>query len=222
MPVANRTPHDMLEEKAAKSVTDLIDRVHRLAIEKAHQVQLPTYARDAITRIDRKYFRSRKLLVFGPPRFHPEMQAFLPTLLLSDACDHRRLRDKLEDYAKYLTTSYAWVWCTSPVTMPMRLQAKDLLLREGESEFGETPLAAAMAFIRYHHQMMNLLTLIDFGTLYNRAYALERDGYFRNPDLEATGYWESFKEHPEDTVKSLTEQAAQEAAEQAAAEPERR
>jgi hypothetical protein len=222
MPVVNRTPHDMLEEKAQKSIADLIDRVRRLAIEKAHQVQLPPYAREAITRIDRKYFQSRKLLLFGPPRFHPDMQAFLPTLLLSDACDHRRLRDKLEGYAKYLTSSYAWAWCTSPVTVPMRLQAKDLLLREGESDFGETPLAAAMAFLRYHYQMMNLLTLTDFGTLYNRAYALERDGYFRNADAETTTYWESFKEHPEDAVKSLSEQAAQEAAEEAAAEPERR
>jgi len=202
----------MLEEKARKSVADLIDRVRRATIEKAHQVQLPPYAREAVTRIDRKFFQSRVLVVAGPPRFHPEMQAFLPTMLLSDACDHRRLRDKLDEYAKYMVASYPWVWCTSPVTLPMRLQAKDLLLREGESEFGETPLAAAMAFVRYHYEMMKLTTLTDFGTLYNRAYSLERDGYFKNLNVEATSQWESLKEHPEDEIESLTEQAAQEAA----------
>ncbi len=212
MPVAARTAHDMLEEKARKSVTDLIDRVRRATIERAHQVQLPGYAREAVSRIDRKYFQGRLLVVAGPPRFHPDMQAFLPTLLLSDACDHRRLRDKLEDYAKYVAANYAWVWCTSPVTLPMRLQAKDLLLREGESDFGETPLAPAMAFVRYHYEMMNLTSLTDFGMLYNRAFALERDGYFKNHDAEGTARWESLKEHPEDEVKSLTEQAAEEAA----------
>jgi hypothetical protein len=210
MPVAARTAKDMLEEKARKSVVDLIDRVRRATIEKAHQVALPPYAREAITKIDRKYFQSKVLVVAGPPRFHPEMQAFLPILLLNDACDHRRLRDKLEDYAKYLAANYAWAWCMSPVTLPMRLQAKDLLLREGESEFGETPLAAAMAFVRYHYDMLKLLTLTDFGALYNRAFALEREGYFKNTDLEATTHWESFKEHPEDEVKSLTEEAAAE------------
>jgi hypothetical protein len=207
MPVAARTSTDLLEEKARKSVTDLIDRVRRAAIEKAHQVQLPPYAREAINRIDRKYFQGKLLVVAGPPRFHPEMQAFLPTLLLRDACDHRRLRDKLDDYAKYMTANYPWVWCTSPVTLPMRLQAKDLLLREGESEFGETPLAAAMAFVRYHYQMMNLTTLTDFGVLYNRSFALERDGYFKNKDTEITAQWEGLKEHPEDEVESLTEEA---------------
>jgi hypothetical protein len=218
MPVAARTAHDMLEEKARRSVSELVDRVRRVTIEKAHQAELPGYAREAVSRIDRKYFQSRMLVLAGPPRFHPEMQAFLPLLLLSDAADHRRLRDKLEDYAKYIAANYAWVWCTSPVTVPMRLQAKDLLLREGESEFGETPLAAAMAFVRYHYDMMKLTTLTDFGTLYNRAYSLERDGYFKNKDLEVTAQWEALKDHPDDEVKSLTEQAAEEAAREAPAE----
>ena len=86
----------------------------------------------------------------------------------------------------------------------MRLQAKDLLLREGESDFGETPLAGAMAFVRYHFDMMNLTTLTDFGTLYNRAYGLERDGFFKNADLEGTSQWEGLKEHPEDEIGRLT------------------
>jgi hypothetical protein len=141
------------------------------------------------------------------------MQLFLPVLLMNDACDHRRLRDKLDEYARYMTKSYPWVWCTNPVSLPMRLQAKDLLLREGESEFGDTPLAAAMAFVRYHFTMMELPTLTDFGALYNRAYGLERDGYFKNLDLEGTAHWESFKEHPEDEIKSLSDEAKAEAAE---------
>ncbi|MBM3500671.1 MAG: hypothetical protein FJX74_18595 [Armatimonadetes bacterium] len=212
MPVAARTAHGMMEEKARKSVADLIDRVRRATIEKAHQVQLPGYAREAVSRIDRKFFQSRLLVVAGPPRFHPEMQVFLPTLLLSDACDHRRLRDKLDDYAKYLVANYPWAWCTSPVTLPMRLQAKDLLLREGESEFGDTPLAAAMAFVRYHYEMVKLTTLTDFGALYNRAFSLEREGHFKNQDAEATALWEGLKEHPEDEMTSLSEEAAREAA----------
>lgn len=214
MPVAGRTSRDLLEEKARKSVADLIDRVRRATIEKAHKVQLPAYALEAINRIDRKFVRARKFLFFGPPRFHPDMQTFVPIILLNDACDHRRLRDKLEEYAKYVVGNYPWVWCTSPVTLPMRLQARDLLLREGESEFGETPLAAAMAFVRYHFEMVKLTTLVEFGALYNRAYTLERDGYFRNIDVEGTSHWESLKEHPKEEVQSVSEQEAQEQASQ--------
>ncbi|MGQ9730482.1 MAG: hypothetical protein ACUVX8_04340 [Candidatus Zipacnadales bacterium] len=204
MGVVGKTTHDLMEEKARQSVASLIERVRKETLERAHQVQLPPYAREAINRIDRSYFQGRKLKLFGPPRFHPEMQVFLPIMLLRDACDHRRLRDKLESYARYLAENYRYVWCRSPVSLPMRLQARDLLLREGESEFGETPLAAAMAFVRYHFEMTNLTSLTDFGLLYNRAYILTQENYFANLDVEGTAHWESFKDHPEREVKPVT------------------
>ena len=193
-----RSAHDLLEEKARDSIDHLLERLRRETAEKAQRIQLPKYARDAVKRIDRSYFRGRKLLLFGPRRFAPEVQAFLPMLLLDAACDHQRLRDKLSEYARYMAANYTWVWCTAPLTVAMRLQARDLLLREGESDFGETPLAGPMAFIRYHWQMMKLTTLTDFGVLYNRAYSLEQNGYFRNLDVEGTSHFEQFKEHPEE------------------------
>jgi hypothetical protein len=193
-----RSAHDLMEERARKSVDDLIERLRRETAEKANRIKLPKYARDAVKAIDRRYFRGRKLGLLGPDRFPPEMQRFLPIVLLDDACDNQRLRDKLHDYARYMTGNYAWVWCTAPVTIPMRLQARDLLLREGESEFGETPMAAAIAFVRYHYQMLKLSTLTDFGVLYNRAYTLDQSAYFRNLDLETASYFEQFKDHREE------------------------
>ncbi len=193
-----RSAHDLLEEKARKSIDNLIERIRLETVEKANRIKLPKYARDAVKQIDRKHFRSRKLVLVGPERFPDEMRIFLPLLLLDAACDHQRLRDKLHEYARYMTANYAWVWCTAPLTLPIRLQARDLLLREGESEFGETPLAGAMAFVRYHYRMFNLATLTDYGILYNQAYTLDQNGYFRNLDVEGTSYFEQFKEHPEE------------------------
>jgi hypothetical protein len=189
--------HEMLAKRAEKSVQDTIDRLRREVAEKAHQVQLPGYARKEAERIDRKLFHGSKFPL-GPPRFHPDMQEFLPIMLLDAACDHQRLRDKLEEYARYLVSDYPWNWCTAPVTSPLRMQARDLLLREGESDFGETPLAGPIAFIRYHYRMLKLDTLTDFGLLYNRAYTLEMAGYFKNSDVERTSYFEEFKEHGEE------------------------
>ena len=85
MAVTGKTQHGMLEEKARKSVEILIERIRKAALEKAHRVQLPGYARDAVNKIDRGSFRGKRLGLFGPPRFHPEMQAFLPVILLNDA-----------------------------------------------------------------------------------------------------------------------------------------
>jgi len=192
-----RSAHDLMEERARTSIENLIERLRRETVEKASRIRLPKYARDAVKQTDRRYFRGKKLGLFGPDRFSPEMQVFLPILLLDAACDHQRLRDRLREYARYMTANYAWVWCTAPITLPMRLQARDLLLREGESDFGETPLAGAMAFIRYHYRMFKLTTLTDYGVLYNRAYTLDQNGYFRNVDVEGTSYFEQFKEQPE-------------------------
>jgi len=193
-----RSQHDLLEEKARKSIDNLLERLRRETVEKANRVRLPKYARDAVKQVDRRYFQGRKLVLVGPERFSDEMRIFLPLLLLDAACDHQRLRDKLPEYARYMTGNYAWYWCTAPLTLPMRLQARDLLLREGESDFGETPLAGAMAFVRYHYRMFKITALTDYGVLYNRAYTLEQNGYFRNVDIEGTSYFEQFKEHPEE------------------------
>lgn len=196
MSTVGDSAHGMLEKRAERSVQDTIDRLRREVAEKAFRIQLPTYARKAVERIDRRFFRGRKLGLVGPYRFELEMQQFLPILLLDAACDHMRLRDKLEEYARYVAGNYPWNWCVAPVTLPLRMQARDLLLREGESGFGETPLAGPMAFIRYHYRMMKLDTLTDFGILYNKAYSLETAGYFKSTDVEGTGQFEAFKEQP--------------------------
>jgi len=196
MSTVGESAHGILEKRAEKSVEETIDRLRREVAEKAFRVQLPAYARKAVERVDRRFFRSRRLALVGPPRFEPEVQQFLPILLLDAACDHMRLRDKLEEYARYLTSNYPWNWCVAPITLPLRMQARDLLLREGESGFGETPLAGPMAFIRYHYRMMKLDTLTDFGLLYNKAYSLETSGYFKSRDVEGTTHFEAFKEQP--------------------------
>jgi hypothetical protein len=193
-----RSAHDLLEEKARRSIDDLVERIRRETAEKANRVQLPKYARDAVRHVDRHYFKGKKLILFGPDRFHPDLQTFLPILLLDAACDNQRLRDKLHEYSRYIAGNYPWVWCTEPVTLPMRMQARDLLLREGESEFGETPLAGPIAFVRYHYRMFELSTLTDYGVLYNRAYTLDQKGYFRNVDRDGAAHFEQFKEHREE------------------------
>ncbi len=202
MSTVSGSAHEKLEKKAAQSIEDTVDRLRRQVLEKAHQIRLPGYARKSVEQIDRGYFRGRKLLFFGPPRFHPEVRAFLPILLLDDACDNQRLRDKLREYSRYLAANYIWCWCVAPVTTPLRMQARDLLLREGESGFGETPLAGPMAFIRYHYRMMDLETLTDFGVLYNQAYSLEQNGFFKNRNDEMTSHFEQFKEHAEEAEQA--------------------
>jgi len=202
MATVSESAHEKLEKRATRSIEETVDRLRRQVLEKAHRVQLPGYARKSVEQIDRRYFRGRKLLLCGPPRFHPEMQAFLPLILLDDACDNQRLRDKLKEYSRYLAGNYVWCWCVAPVTTPLRMQARDLLLREGESDFGETPLAGAMAFIRYHYRMMKLETLTDFGVLYNQAYSLEQAGFFKNRDSDMTSSFEQFKEHPEEAEQA--------------------
>jgi hypothetical protein len=196
--MADSSAHELLERRAERSVEETIERLRRDTVQKAHEVRLPAYARKIVEQVDRGYFQGRKLWIVGPHRFPPEMRAFLPILLLDDACDHPRLRDKLAEYGRCIAANYPWVWCMSPVTLPLRMQARDLLLREGESGFGETPLAGAMAFIRYHHRMMQLDTLTDFGVLYNKAYSLELSGFFKNRDVDRTTQFEQFKEHPEE------------------------
>ena len=64
-----RSAHDLLEEKARDSIDHLLERLRRETAEKAQRIQLPKYARDAVKRIDRSYFRGRKLLLFVPRRF---------------------------------------------------------------------------------------------------------------------------------------------------------
>ena len=190
------------EQKARRSVAQAVDEVTVAVVAKAQAAHLAPVIRDEVERIARRYFRGRVLGLFT--RFTPEEARFLHLMLLEAAAEHPRLRSHLKEYARYLGRNYRYEWTVAPCTGPLRQEARDLMLRQGDSSFGDTPLAPVLAFVRYHHRTVGLLSLTSFGTLYNRAQALQTRGHLANRMPGETAHWEQLKA-PEHTAEGGVE-----------------
>ncbi len=190
------------ERQARRAVAEGVDYLEMKVIAKAQEANLSHVVREEVQRIARKYFRGRTLGLFT--RFTPEEARFLHMMLLEAAAEHPRLRSHLSEYARYLGRNYPYEWCVAPATAAARQEVRDLLLRQGESAFGETPLAPAVAFVRYHYATLGRVSLTDLGLLYNRAYKLHSAGYFINKWPDQTAHWDHFKA-PEETPEAEVE-----------------
>ena len=191
MPKTGLTKRLADEQRARKSVADAVNEVSLAVVGKAQAANLAPVIRNEVEHITRRYFRGRWLGLFS--RFTPEVGRFLHLMLLEAAAEHPRLRSHLKQYARYLARNYRYEWTVAPCTLPLRQEARDLLLRQGESAFGDTPLAPYIAYVRYHHGTLGLLTLTSFGFLYNRALALRSRGDFENRLPDDATHWESLK-----------------------------
>ena len=87
---------------------------------------------------------------------------------------------KAEDVARYLGANYGYEWVNSEITATARDEARAMVLSVGESSFGESGTASALAYTRCHYQTLKHQEVGDFGKTYALAARLVSSGDFNN------------------------------------------
>lgn len=166
----------------ARQVAEIESEMAKWVEERARQLRITQPMRTAIDRTARKIFGGRKLLFL--PRNSATRQRFLKLLLTFAVAHEPRLLDRLDETARYLARNYVYEWSISPVTRSSRQRARDLILANADSEFGETPLAAAFAYARHHPEEARVQHLANYGEVYTRALRMAQTGFLYDRGLD--------------------------------------
>ena len=131
----------------------------------------------AAERAFRKVVCSRKYLIL--PRHTPIERRFLRMMLKLAIATDPGLQPRAVELAKYMSQSYPYEWIASPITHIARAIARDVILREADSTFGEVPLAAKLGFVLFHHEQLAVENVSNYSDLYNHTVNLEKENYFQ-------------------------------------------
>jgi len=165
-----------------RQIAELEDEMAQWVEARGRTLRLTQGMRSAIDRTARKVFGRRRYLVL--PGNSPVRRRFLKLMLTLAVAHEPRLLDRLGETARYLARNYPYEWSISPVTRLTRQRARDLILANADSEFGETPLAAAVAYARHHPREARVEHLANYGEIYTRALRLHQVGFFYGRDQD--------------------------------------
>jgi hypothetical protein len=160
----------------SRQVAEIEDEMAKWVEERTRKLRVTHPMRTAIDRTARKVFGSRKYLVVR--RYSETRQRFLKMMLTFAVAHEPRLLSRLDATARYLAYNYPYEWTLSPLTRPSRQRARDLILSNADSEFGETPLAGALAYARHHPDEARVEHIANYGEVYTRALRLAQVGFF--------------------------------------------
>jgi hypothetical protein len=166
----------------ARQLAELENDMAKWVEARGRTLRLTQGMRTAIDRTARRVFGRRRYLVL--PGNSPVRQRFLKLMLTFAVAHEPRLLDRLGETARYLARNYPYEWSVSPVTRLTRQRARDLILANADSEFGETPLAAAVAYSRHHPREARVEHVASYGEVYTRALRLAQVGFFFDRHLE--------------------------------------
>ncbi|MEA3403574.1 MAG: hypothetical protein U9R79_20190 [Armatimonadota bacterium] len=162
----------------------VIDRVNT-EIEDWTMAQLEEHNMTHRTRMAaenayKKVICGRKYLVV--PRHTDEEQFFLRLMVLYAMALRPGLQPKANEVADYLSTNYPYEWTQFPTNRPAVRRARDMILSAAESQFGETPMAAPLAYVYHHHETLKIENVSNYGECYARAAGLVRLRHFHNSE----------------------------------------
>ncbi len=181
--------HKISEEersKRNKAMAELLEQRIRQMEEWTEQecqrLRMSSRVREAAERAWRKVARARRYIIL--PRHTPVEKRFLRMMIKLALAEDPSLVDRAGLLAAYLSRNYPFEWCLSPCTRPAVAEARAALIADGESEFGETPLAPQFAFVRYHWKQLHIKNVSDNGEIYAQAMFMVHHHYFLCRDEE--------------------------------------
>jgi len=172
-----------MRERALQHIVENIDKMEAAVRERLLEIGATARTRKAIESAHRRYVRGRNVLM--QVKFAPEQQRFMRLMIAHRLIEYPHLHERLRDVVRQLAANYPLEWCECPFAKPARDEARLMILQSAESAFGATPMAGPLAFVRYHHEMLNINDVSDYGELYTRAARLVADNYFLDNGVEA-------------------------------------
>jgi len=133
-------------------------------------------------RVIRKVRRRRNW--FGAFRHTPVQRKFLSMMIRLAIAAHPNSANLATRIARYYSNNYVYEWCHSPITRPLSVLARDMILRGADSTFGDTPEAATLAYVVAHHEEQRVTNVSSYSELCTRHLALQRVNFFRDAYLD--------------------------------------
>jgi hypothetical protein len=171
------------ERRAEQDIERQLRRMEQLTLDRARELRMSAAQRVAADRAYRKVKRARRLLFF--PKHTSTQLRFLRCMIRLTLAAYPALLKRGSQVARYFSDNYGYEWAGNPVTELGRALARDMILRAADSEWGETPLAAAFAYVLFHHEDLELEHPSSYSDVYTRALRLGRDGVLDDLGAEA-------------------------------------
>ncbi|MFQ6099112.1 MAG: hypothetical protein ACE5O2_15380, partial [Armatimonadota bacterium] len=165
-------------ERIEENLKKVEEAARRLLIESKATAR----TRKAIETACRKYVFGRNIALRR--RFHPEQQRFMRIIIAHRLVEYPHLHDELKRVVAGIRSNYGFEWASCPLTFPLQDEAKEIILNAAESEFGDTHLDTALAYVRYHHQMCKVQDITSYGELCTIATKLEAERVFLDRGAE--------------------------------------
>lgn len=171
--------NELMKEHLEESMAEM----ERYSDEQCRKLRMTTRARDAAERAWRRVaIRSRRYLVL--PKHTAVERRFLRMMIKLLIAENPGLVDRAVELARYVSANYAFEWCISPCTLFARIEARNTLLSDAESEFGETPVARPFAYSLYHWRQLCIKDPGHVGEIYAMAVFLDQHSHFINKAAE--------------------------------------
>jgi hypothetical protein len=169
---------ELKDERARQQVEQGLRQLEQWTEGMLRRLRLTRPVRDVGEAAWRKARRSRR---YGLVPRHTETQArVLRYMILLAVATDPSLATRAGELARYYSRNYAWEWLTNAVTGGARDMARDMILRAGDSQWGEAPLAGALSYTLFHHDEVGLEHLSSYSEAYTRALRLDTAGFFRD------------------------------------------
>ncbi len=161
------TAQRIRNQRVSTQVEDMVREMEQRNAQLIRMLQITDPVRQTAEQVYRKFICGYRYWIVA--RHTPMERRFLRMMLT---------------LGRYLSNNYPYEWCASPVSSPGRAAARDMILRAADSRFDETPYAAQLGYVLFHHQDLRIKNVSDYSELYTRALALDQKGFFRDKGLE--------------------------------------
>lgn len=166
------------DTRAGQQIDEALRQIEQWTENTIRRLRITHPVREAAEGAWRKARRSRR---FGVVPRHTDTQArVLRCMILLALASDPGLTPRAGEVARYYSRNYAWEWQSNAVTGAARQMATDMILRAGDSSWGEAPLAGGLSYVLFHHDEVHLLHLSSYSEAYTRALRMDSAGFFRD------------------------------------------
>ncbi len=178
--MAQTTRIEIRNERTRQVIERVNHEMSEWTMEQVAKLRMTSRGHQVAKRAFKKVIAGRRYLLV--PKHTEEERFFLNLMLTLTLALRPTLQAKAYQVADYLATNYAFEWTQFPVSRPAIRRARDMILSAADSEFGDTPIAPALAYVYHHHNTLGIRNVSDYGECYARAAFLESRRHFLNLD----------------------------------------
>jgi len=163
-------------KRSVEHIEDVTRQIEEQVRQKLLEPGVTPRTRRAVDAAHKRYVLRQILRVRG--RFSAEQQRWMRLLLADRLIENPNLHRNLKAVVQQLRLNYGFEWVTCPFTIAAQREARNIILTAAESEFGDTPAAGPLAYVRCHHRKYKIRDITNYDEAYLQAVQLENDGFF--------------------------------------------